>query len=339
MDMSDRRSVDEESMNRYDETRRILPTVGACVVFSLDPVDSLDPDVQEDVEAVAACKKLVTKKYVGLVSGRQMLFSPYARFNPCLVLFIVQGEPPAIPDRFIEPSMSLPILPMTGATHVSGRDPMKPSKLLPWNDCYVTYHRSAAVRSRTAFTREPIDYTFNVGEMVRTDLLLGKDGHRQEAALRARRMAEAAQSTPADSNDKHTGATPALVNPDAPKGAFEDPEQSLPHGATTVVFSHDLSTVEELADPEDFFKEVQAVARIQIEAWPRVLAAKELATKEAMLEAERINAKAYDDHTLNLLVERTTFRSRVSRVTSKITSKSKAIGSRILGLTRLCRDK
>lgn len=69
MDMSDRRSVDEESMNRYDETRRILPTVGACVVFSLDPVDSLDPDVQKDVEAVAACKKLVTKKYVGLVSG------------------------------------------------------------------------------------------------------------------------------------------------------------------------------------------------------------------------------------------------------------------------------
>ncbi|KAJ7129068.1 hypothetical protein C8R46DRAFT_855131, partial [Mycena filopes] len=127
----------------------ILPEIGACAVFSLDPVDSLDPDVQKDVDAVAACKRLVTKKYVGLVASRQMLFAPYARYNPCLVLFILQGEPQAIPDEFIQPSMSLPIFPMAAATHVSGRDPLKPSQRLPWDNCYVTSYRRAAVRSRT----------------------------------------------------------------------------------------------------------------------------------------------------------------------------------------------
>ncbi|KAJ7129096.1 hypothetical protein C8R46DRAFT_1202499 [Mycena filopes] len=363
MDMSDNRSVDEESMNRYDETRQILPTVGACVVFSLDPVDSLDPDVQKDVDAVAACKKLVTKKYVGLVSDRQMLFAPYARFNPCVVLFILQGEPQAIPDEFFDPSMTLPILPTTAATHVSGRDPMKPSRPLPWNDCYLSCYHYASVRSRTTFTRDPIDYTFDIEDMVRSDLLLGRDGLKRRNVLRAREAAQAAQSplAPADSNLQETGVqteTPTglandsdwiaeattgdqLASDDAaaPRGSFEDPEPPLPQGATTVIFSHDLSTAEELADPADFFKEVEAVARIQNEAWPRVVAAKARATKEAMKEAERINAKAYDDHTVDLLIERTTFRSRVSRVTSKIRSKGRAIGGRILRLTRLCRNK
>ncbi|KAJ7187830.1 hypothetical protein C8R46DRAFT_1183562 [Mycena filopes] len=358
MDM-DRRSVAEESMKRFSLDRQILPTVGACAVFSIDPVASLDSDVQNDADAVAACKKLVTKKYVGLISSRPTLYTPYARFNPCIVRFILQGEPPTIPDRCIEPSMSIPMIPMTVATHPSARDPMKPSKPLPWNDCYVSCYTYAQVRSRTTFTRDPIDYTFDVEEMSRHDWLLGKDVQRKKVLLRAKGAAQTAQSTLlVDANVRKTGAetekrgglatglertsagtTSGAQTPAdkavASTSSLEDPEPPLPDGAVTVIFSHDLSTAEELTDPADYFKEVEAIVRIQEEAWPRVVAAKARATKGAMRQAERINAQAYDDHTVDLLIERTTFRGRASRLTSKI----KAFGSRIVHLTRLRRNK
>jgi hypothetical protein len=49
--------------------RTILPSIGACVVLTIDPVASLDPEILEDSEAIEACKKLVNKKYVVLVNG------------------------------------------------------------------------------------------------------------------------------------------------------------------------------------------------------------------------------------------------------------------------------
>ncbi|KAJ7187317.1 hypothetical protein C8R46DRAFT_850332, partial [Mycena filopes] len=109
-----------------------------------------------DPEAVAACKNLVTKKYAVLVADRLSLYAPNAAYNPCVIHFLLQGEPAAFPERCIEPSMSLPISPMTMESHPSSREPLEASRPLPWNDCYITPFSFADVRSPTAFTEEPI---------------------------------------------------------------------------------------------------------------------------------------------------------------------------------------
>ncbi|KAJ7187307.1 hypothetical protein C8R46DRAFT_1274729 [Mycena filopes] len=228
--------------------RTILPTVGACAVLTIDPVATLDAEVREDAEAVAACKKLVTKKYAVLVADRLSFYAPNAAYNPCVVNFLLQGEPSAFPDRCIEPSMSLPIFPMTMQSHLSSREPMKASRPLPWNDCYTTSFSFADVRSRTAFTEEPIMYMFPDEEMSRHDHLLTEDVER----VRRARRAQGSVSFP----------TPSSATINNPNG-----KRPVPKGVVTVTFTHDLSTMEELTDPADYFKEVEAIARLAVDSF------------------------------------------------------------------------
>ncbi|KAJ7938350.1 hypothetical protein B0H13DRAFT_2572277 [Mycena leptocephala] len=105
--------------------REILPTVGACGVFIIDPVASFDPETQKDPEAIAACKRLMNKKYVVFIS--EWVIRPMEPHNECLVHFILQGEPKSNPEDCMEPSMSVPIVPMTMAieAHPSSRNPLK----------------------------------------------------------------------------------------------------------------------------------------------------------------------------------------------------------------------
>ncbi|KAJ7660905.1 hypothetical protein DFH06DRAFT_1472160, partial [Mycena polygramma] len=113
-----------------------------------------------------------------------------------------------------------------------------------------------------------------------------------------------------------------------------------PQGKVMVNFTHDLSTMEELSDPEDFFKEVEAIGRIEEEAWPRVARAKAQALKDMIMEAAASkDAAAYDDLTIDLLIERETFKSRVYRFASKVKNKRRKIAQRIVHLARPRPDK
>ncbi|KAJ7187319.1 hypothetical protein C8R46DRAFT_287932 [Mycena filopes] len=296
--------------------RIILPNVGACAVLTIDPLATLDSEVREDAEAVAACKRLVTKKYAVLVADRLSLYAPNAAYNPCIVNFLLQGEPAAFPERGIEPSMSLPMCPMTMHPHPSSREPMQASQPLPWNDCYITSFSFADVRSPTAFTEEPVMYMFERKEMHRLDRLLSKDVEKAKAA----RLAQGSVSFPPPSS--------ATIN--NPNG-----KRPVPKGVVTATFTHDLSTMEELTDPSDYFREVEAIARIEEEAWPRIAKAKARATQEAATEAARIDAQVYDDHTVKLLVEHETSRARTSRVASKMKTIARNIGRRIFRVMHL----
>ncbi|KAJ6529171.1 hypothetical protein DFH09DRAFT_1094127 [Mycena vulgaris] len=66
----------------------------------------------------------------------------------------------------------------------------------------------------------------------------------------------------------------------------------------TVNFSNDLSLVKQLPDPADYFKEVEAIARIQQEVKPRVTKARALAIKPA---ADK-DAEFYDEWTRECIV-------------------------------------
>ncbi|KAJ7466699.1 hypothetical protein B0H11DRAFT_2197413 [Mycena galericulata] len=146
---------------------KVLPALGACAVFTIDPLSSLSQEAQEDPEAIAACENLVSKQYVGIIVERLELYLPWEPYNSCSVRLLQQGEPKGSPQDFIEPSMSLPILPMTTETHPSSRPPLRPSKPLPWNDCYITAFLRARVRSPTVITRDPIDHVIDVAEILR----------------------------------------------------------------------------------------------------------------------------------------------------------------------------
>ncbi|KAJ7151932.1 hypothetical protein C8R46DRAFT_913407 [Mycena filopes] len=174
--------------------REILPASGACVVFTIDPVASLDPEVQEDSEAIAACKRLESKKYVG-IADRQTLYQPWEPYNPCFVRFLLRGDPLTSEENCIEPTMSVPISPVTGP-HLSARDPIKASKPLPWNDCYVTCYSYATVRSPTELTEKPIDCEIGLEELIRLDRLLSQDVERKKDLLWERAEQEKGQFLP-----------------------------------------------------------------------------------------------------------------------------------------------
>ncbi|KAJ7173219.1 hypothetical protein C8R46DRAFT_1255169 [Mycena filopes] len=274
--------------------REILPMSGACAVFTIDPVASLDPEVQTDSEAVAACKRLGSKKY-GAIVDRLTLYNPYAPYNPCFVRFLLQGEPLASEEQCIEPTMSLPIVPMT-KPHPSARDPSKASKPLPWNDCYVTSYSFAEVKSATQFTEEPIDYQFSLEELSRQDRFLSRDVERTDDLLWNKAEQVARNHLPAPTR---LDIREALASLNEASGSAR--LDTLSRRVVTVNFTHDLSTLESLTNPEDYFKEVEAIIRIEEDAWPRVARAKARAIEAATKEAERIDAQVYDDHTESLL--------------------------------------
>ncbi|KAJ7637295.1 hypothetical protein DFH06DRAFT_653706 [Mycena polygramma] len=297
------------STQAHGMKRETLPAIGACAVFTIDPVASLDPEIQQDTEVIAACKRLVNKKYVAFVDQRGF-YQPWSPYNTYTVRFVLQGKPPTFPDRCIEPSMSIPLDPMTAESHPSSRDPLKVSKPLPWNDCYITCYNYAYVRTPTLVTEAPVTYRLDRAELRKHDHFLAADVIRERRLLHAKALevgADASSTLPPDSvpgeNIDQTnpgqerahfesGALPlrpAGLKPcrssqtaeekqreDEAEGDDDDqtddgvssPGATLPRrppskGVITVTFTHDLSTVQELTDPAEYFKEVEAIAKYE----------------------------------------------------------------------------
>ncbi|KAJ7129119.1 hypothetical protein C8R46DRAFT_1016914 [Mycena filopes] len=163
--------------------REILPALGAFVVFRIDPIASLEPELIEDPETLAACQSLVNKEYVALAE-REGYYKPRDPYNECLLEFVLQGEPKASPSRFMDASMSIPISPMTTETHPSGRIPLKPSTPLPWNDCYISCCYSTLIRSPTLFTTEPVNWILDDEESGRHLRFIFGDIRRSKALER-----------------------------------------------------------------------------------------------------------------------------------------------------------
>ncbi|KAJ7623929.1 hypothetical protein DFH06DRAFT_1008699 [Mycena polygramma] len=183
------REASPVSSESSDTDRQILPGLGAFVVFSIDPVASLDADVLDDPEAIAACNKLVNKKYVAL-ADRNGFYNPWEPYNECIAQLILQGEPRSSPECGMEPSMSVPIIPMTIQDHPSGRAPLKPSNPLPWKDCYISSFFVVTVRSPTLFTQEPIQCMLDTKELTRRLILIGKDVQQKRNADRREAAAQ-----------------------------------------------------------------------------------------------------------------------------------------------------
>ncbi|KAJ7129115.1 hypothetical protein C8R46DRAFT_683339 [Mycena filopes] len=339
--------------------RQILPALHAFVAFRIDLFASLDPEILEDPETLAACNNLVNKTYVALAE-RESFYKPRDPYNECILEFVVQGEPKSSPSRFMDASMSVPIAPMTTDTHPSGRIPLQPSTSLPWNDCYISCFFSTLVISPTLFTMEPVNWILDRQESTRhrhfiyRDIQRSKDleedaaaediataiipaptdgtpvkeppGHSQAHSVRSSNSTKRRSISSNRSGADSTGSgcfdfftdLEAVRSTDKVEGddlnaelkaieelrALEDflgkMDYSAPPGMITVNFSHDLSTVTELNPPEEYFKEVETIARIQEEGRRRIAESRARAIRLALAQ----DTARYDERTFDLLRSR-----------------------------------
>ncbi|KAK7046596.1 hypothetical protein R3P38DRAFT_2507057 [Favolaschia claudopus] len=237
---SARASHSVPATSQSHQRRYILPEIGAFVVFEIDPVASLSEGAQGVPEAIEACKKLANKPYVGVVVRRNGMYLPWEPYNTCLVRFIQQGDPKSVPTKFIEPRMSVPVLPVTTDSHISGRAPIRPSKSLPWNDCHISVSADAFVRSPSTFTDNPADWKLDDEEEDRLQDMMLDDIDEVQAKRYASELEARCQDN--QTTFPVTGAADGAI--------------------ITVLFKHDLSSVEQLNDPLEYFKEVEAIQSV-----------------------------------------------------------------------------
>ncbi|KAK6992787.1 hypothetical protein R3P38DRAFT_3289226 [Favolaschia claudopus] len=346
------------------EIRYFLPEVGAWAVLTIDPVASLSEGAREVPEAVEACKRMVNKPYVALVEHNHALYLPWEPYNSYLLRFLQQGDPYPVPEEFIEPYMSVPVLPVTKETHISGRPPLRSSKPPPFSDCFLSISADDVVRSPSVWGSGPAPWTIDEAERDRIRELMTDDildsQEKENAAMAAAKELEVAvvdpsteplvsvaiadgavvgtatealslhsptgsdfggqpiyasskDSEPYDNESDSDGEGPTE---DERGGAQEDDTEPLDlvelvffnrlheKAMTTVRFTHDLSTVTELNDPRDYYKEVEAIERIEKEAAPRIEECRSFRLQSEIQRAKETDAAVYDERTIDRLFER-----------------------------------
>ncbi|KAK7019107.1 hypothetical protein R3P38DRAFT_2980942 [Favolaschia claudopus] len=277
------------------------------VAFTIDPVASLSEGVREIPEAVAACKKLRNKTYVGLIAKWRGLYQPWEPYNTCLLRFLQQGDPVGQSEEFITPAMSVPVLPVTSNAHISGRPPLRPSKLLPWSDCYLSISAGACVRTPSSFTIDPPEWKLDREESLRLHFLCVDDIEEMEDRQHAHKTEVRNQTTNEDletmsltshhteddamsvsSSEFCSQSSQSSVESIAHEDPVADAEIDVDEGEAsltelfqdifasddhekamiTLRFTHDLSLVQELNSPADYLKEVEAIESIEKEFAP-----------------------------------------------------------------------
>ncbi|KAG5649573.1 hypothetical protein H0H81_003033 [Sphagnurus paluster] len=121
----------------------LMPANTTYVVIRLDPVGTLAS--LEDEETLAKAALLPSKKYVGYIN----MVHDDAQFQSVDVRLLRQGLPEDSPYEFATPEMSVPVLPNT--KHPSSREPLVPSRPLPWQDCYHVSFDVVSLRIPTLY--------------------------------------------------------------------------------------------------------------------------------------------------------------------------------------------
>ncbi|KAK7046597.1 hypothetical protein R3P38DRAFT_75970 [Favolaschia claudopus] len=329
-----------QEANTPTDIQWILPEVDAFVTFTIDPVASLSEGAQEVPEAVAACKKLVNKQYAGLIAKWRGIYMPWERYNSCYLRFVQDGEPEGRPEEFILPSMSIPVLPVTRSTHVSGRPPLKPSKCLPWSDCYISISAGACVRTPPSFAVDPPEWKLDREESIRLHFLMADDIEEMEDKQRAFKSKSQAENnidtTSATSRPTDDDAASAFSAASSSSYCSESSVESAPQeggdvdadleaetgnlnelvqdlfssdshdkAMITVHFTHDLSKVTELHKRSDYLKEVEVIERIEKELAPpsRIEECRAIKLHNEIKRAKEMDSALYDEQTVDMFMD------------------------------------
>ncbi|KAK7046555.1 hypothetical protein R3P38DRAFT_3421652 [Favolaschia claudopus] len=210
---------------------------------------------------------------------------------------------------------------------------------LPWSDCFLSISADSVVRSPSVWGSGPALWKIDraerrrIRESMRDDIVDARD--KRNAAMAAEKELEVgavapslghltplaiADGTATEANSESyydefdsDGEGPSE---DERGGAHEEETEPLDlvelvffnrlheKAMTTVRFTHDLSTVTELNDARDYYKEVEAIKRIEQEAAPRIEECRALRIQSEIQRAKETDATMYDEQTIDRLFER-----------------------------------
>ncbi|KZP23977.1 hypothetical protein FIBSPDRAFT_822728 [Athelia psychrophila] len=227
-------------------TRETLcPARSSYVTIKLDPLGSVA--FTEDDEAATAAENLSVKTYVGFVeSNRDNGQTPFQSFE---VRMLRPGLPPACPAEFFTADMCIPVFP--NADHPS-RAPLQPAPAIPWTNAYHVASEKVILRVRAALADETRATALSKPERLRLALACALDYERQSDSICAASIcAASAGASPASSGSVSSGAEEDSVVWEV----TQDPPDTTPW----VHMSYDLAGVQELCDPQDFFREIEVV--------------------------------------------------------------------------------
>ncbi|TFK73688.1 hypothetical protein BDN72DRAFT_740002, partial [Pluteus cervinus] len=125
------------------------PFFGSFFLFTIDPVESVRHLNDPELDKIA--QEMKPKQYLGFVESIVSLnrSQPYIVYK---LILVSHGLPFPNEAKGISSDMCLPILPTT--YHPTDREPIKPSSLLPFENCY--FHMlspMATVRVKTLYRR------------------------------------------------------------------------------------------------------------------------------------------------------------------------------------------
>ncbi|KZP23961.1 hypothetical protein FIBSPDRAFT_822701 [Athelia psychrophila] len=229
-----------------------FPARSSYVTIKLDPVKSVAS--VEDEEATSAAEKLSAKTYVGFVVGRRDGHDiepiPIQAFQ---VRMLRPGLPRARPEEFFTSDMCIPVFPNTD--HPS-RAPLQPIPAIPWANAYHAAFDRVILRVGAALADEALATFLCKEERMRLALACALDYERQS-----------------DFIDKALAGDSPTSSGSVPSGAEEYATvvvtQGLRDKTPWVHMSYDLTDVQELYDPQDFFQEIEIVQQLLKDARKR----------------------------------------------------------------------
>ncbi|KAK7030873.1 hypothetical protein VNI00_013983 [Paramarasmius palmivorus] len=250
-----------------------LPTPDAFVVVQLDPVDSVSHF--NSPELTEACRKLKNKKYLALVGLRDGLLWPDVPYYSYDFYFVHKGlKCKDESQQDIDPGMCVPVLPNT--SHPLGRAPLRPGRPLPWNDCYVSpfFAVDARCRNVTLDEEPPVLFKVSIDDAVRFSGFVDQD--RQDIADRSPSEQPTLPSRCCCTLEQSSDVEPVgdQWNPTDEMEEFRELEEIIDEfeemdaevmELAALKVSFDLTELDEVTDPAEFFEELKAFEKLKEE--------------------------------------------------------------------------
>ncbi|KAJ3786929.1 hypothetical protein GGU10DRAFT_161026 [Lentinula aff. detonsa] len=273
-------------MTSVAENRISLPTEYSFVTLSLDPEATVSNLKNEELSA--ACRRLQRKTFVAFTGERRQFFMPWEPYHSWQFYLVFQGLREENVGQGIEPQMSVPILPNT--THPLCREPLDPGYALPWNDCYISEFIQFDARVATRVTEEEPVCCTTSEEATRIRAYFDEDIQRrrelepQIVAVRAITGSDGIDCSDTDSEAPWSSSfvdeygsmeeaqyedresTPLRKGGESGARIMLDEMTSRPHSNLFVVeVSFDLSSTDQIHNPDNFFEEVAFLKKLTIE--------------------------------------------------------------------------
>lgn len=207
---------------------------------------------------------------------------PWEPYHSWPFYLVFQGLREENQGKGFEPQMSVPILP--NKTHPLCREPLDPGYPLPWNSCYISDFIQFDARAATHVTEEePVcwatpDEVARIQDYFEEDIQRRRQLQPQIAAIRIIADTETSDTESeapwgsrddlrsvdeeSEEQEEQGESSESRTTREDDTGIMLGEMTSRPHSSLVVVeVSFDLSSADQIHQPEDFFQEVTSLKR------------------------------------------------------------------------------